>query len=92
MEYFDPNNAEHEFRRGWASRCTAAWALPELQYLKHSIAVLFDQTNGPSSMNYNIFGDGYEPDRLILRHGFNDGWAWGGPAPSTSSTSGPATR
>ena len=29
-------------------------------------------------MNYDIFGDGYKPDRLILRHGFNDGWAWGG--------------
>ena len=45
---------------------------------KHSISVMFDQANGPSSMDFNLFGNGYHADRLILRHGFNDGWGYGG--------------
>ena len=64
----------------WACRCTAASAATP-RYMKHSIAVCFDQSDGPSSMSYDIFGDGYKPDRLILRHGFNDGWSWGGATP-----------
>jgi hypothetical protein len=47
-------------------------------YLKHSMAVCFDQADGPSSMKENIYGDGYFPDRLILRSGFNDSFAYYG--------------
>ena len=77
FEYFDPNNASTSYGALVGLQMYGGVGR-QPQYLKHSMAILFDQSDGPSSMNYDIFGDGYEPDRLILRHGFNDGWAWGG--------------
>ena len=50
----------------------------DAQYLKHAMEVHFDQSEGPAYLDENIFGDGYLPDGLILRQGFNDGWSWGG--------------
>ncbi|MGA2033900.1 MAG: lamin tail domain-containing protein, partial [Thermoguttaceae bacterium] len=47
-------------------------------YKKHGLQIAFDQSDGASFMNENIFGNGYKPDGLVLRHGFNDGWSWGG--------------
>ena len=50
----------------------------DTQYYKHSFQIAFDQSDGPSYLNENIFGDGYLPDGLVLRGAFNDGWSWGG--------------
>ena len=50
----------------------------EPQYLKHEFQISFDQDDGVSALNENIFGDGYMADGLVLRAGFNDGWSWGG--------------
>ncbi|MGA2068682.1 MAG: lamin tail domain-containing protein, partial [Thermoguttaceae bacterium] len=45
---------------------------------KHAFQIAFDQPDGPGYMAENLFGSGYEPDGLVLRQGFNDGWSWGG--------------
>ena len=46
--------------------------------MKHGLQIGFGNDDGPSFMNYDIFGDGYLPDGLVLRQGFNDGWSGGG--------------
>ena len=50
----------------------------DTQYLKHGMEVHFENAEGKSYLDENIFGDGYLPDGLILRQAFNDGWSWGG--------------
>ena len=50
----------------------------DTQYLKHGLEVHFENAEGKTYLDENIFGDGYLPDGLILRQGFNDGWSWGG--------------
>ena len=50
----------------------------DTQYLKHGMEVHFENDEGKTFLDENIFGDGYLPDGLVLRQGFNDGWAWGG--------------
>ena len=65
MEYFDPSYG----RAGWgglAGLSMYGGVGRDAQYLKHS-SVCFDQTDGPSYISANLFGDGYLPDRLILR-------------------------
>ena len=50
----------------------------DTQYLKHGLEVHFENAEGKTYLDENIFGDGYLPDGLILRQAFNDGWSWGG--------------
>ena len=47
-------------------------------YLKHGMEVHFENGEGKTDLDENIFGDGYLPDGLVLRQAFNDGWSWGG--------------
>ncbi len=77
MEYFDPTTSAAGYSAIVGFQMYGGVGR-QPQYGKHSMAVLFDQSDGPAAMNDNLFGDGYDADRLILRSAFNDGWTWGG--------------
>ena len=77
LEYFNPLTGTTDWG-GLAGFSMYGGVGRDPQYLKHGFQVSFDQSNGPSYMDENLFGDGYLPDGLILRQAFNDGWSWGG--------------
>ena len=82
---------DHGFGRRWLGSRMYGGVGRDTQYLKHGFQIAFDQSDGPSYMNENIFGDGYLPDGLILRQAFNDGWSWGGANTAFITISGSAT-
>ena len=77
LEYFNPLTGTTAWQ-GLAGISMYGGVGRDTQYLKHSFQIAFDQSDGPSYMDENIFGDGYLPDGLVLRAAFNDGWSWGG--------------
>ena len=85
FEYFNPLTGTTAW--GWLAGISMYGGVGrDTPYLKHGFQISFDQSNGPSYMDENLFGDGYLPDGLVLRQAFNDGWSWGGVKPSSSST------
>ena len=79
VEYFNPLAGTTNWS-GLAGISMYGGVGRDTQYLKHGFQISFDQSDGPSYMNENIFGDGYLPDGMVLRQAFNDGWSWGGAA------------
>ena len=77
LEYFNPLTGTTAWG-GLAGISMYGGVGRDTQYLKHGFQISFDQSNGPSYMDENLFGDGYLPDGLVLRQAFNDGWSWGG--------------
>ncbi len=77
LEYFNPLTGTTDWE-GLAGLEAYGGVGRDTQYLKHGLEVVFDQSDGPSVMDENLFGDGYFPKGLVLRQGFNDGWSWGG--------------
>ena len=57
----------------------------DTQYLKHGMQISFDQSDGASCLNENIFGDGYLPDGLVLRQASTTAGRGAGPTPNSSS-------
>ena len=77
LEYFNPLSGTTNFASQMGLSMYGGVGR-DAQYLKHGMQISFDQSDGASALEENIFGDGYEPDGLILRQAFNDGWSWGG--------------
>ena len=77
FEYFNPLSGTTSFG-SLAEISMYGGVGRDTQYLKHGMEVHFESSEGKTYLNENIFGDGYLPDGLVLRQGFNDGWSWGG--------------
>ena len=90
LEYFNPLSGTTAWE-GLAGISMYGGVGRDTQYLKHGLQISFDQSDGPSYMDENIFGDGYLPNGLVLRRASTTAGRGAAPTRSSSSTSGPAT-